>query len=422
MQKRINNVFRRKLLAALLTVALLGQTCLAAKSVDKAPQNGRMPVQEWLDASFGVTSIYQQNTRGGLSTKNKRGRFAGSYDLEFGADLQKLLGFENASLYIHAEGWSSSTQGIDPVSVGSVFGVNDDAISPRAAIVITELRYGQEFLDGNLIFQIGKMDLALPGYYTDRRWPMSFDRNNYANDEAAQFFNSAMVNNPTIPFPDYGLGVSLRYRPSEWWHVSGGIADAQADRRETGFNTTFNGESYFFYILEAGILPTIDSAKGPLDGAYRFGVWNDPQPKSNSDNPKNKRDDVGFYFSFDQALTRENNDPADSQGLGLFARYGYADARKNDITNFWSIGFQYQGLFEGRDEDILGIGFAKGILSNQASTTYTEDYESALELYYNARINPCLDISPSIQYVANPGGTSGVSDAVVFGLRMQMRF
>ena len=97
-----------------------------------------MQAADWLDTSLGVTSIYQQNTRGGLSTSRGRGRFAASYDFELALDLQKLLGFENASLYVHAEGWSSPTQGIDPVSVGSFFGVNDDAISPRSPIVITE--------------------------------------------------------------------------------------------------------------------------------------------------------------------------------------------------------------------------------------------------------------------------------------------
>lgn len=116
--------------------------------------------------------------------------------------MQKLLGFEGGNLYIHGEGWSSATRGIDPVSVGSVLGVNDNAISPRAPIVITELRYGQELLDGDMVFQVGKMDLSLPGCYFSRICPMSFDQNKYANDEAAQFFNSAMVNNPTIPGPN----------------------------------------------------------------------------------------------------------------------------------------------------------------------------------------------------------------------------
>ena len=378
--------------------------------------------QDWLDVSLGITSIHQRNTRGGLSTNNRRGAFAGSYDLELIGDMHRLLGFDGASLYIHAEGWSSRTQGIDPVSVGSVFGVNDDAISPRAAIVVTELRYGQELLDGKFIFQIGKMDLSLPGRFNNRSCPTSFDQNKYANDEAAQFFNSAMVNNPMIPFPDYGLGASLRYNPNKWWYVSAGGVDAQADRRRTGFDTAFNDEDHFFYILEAGLMPVLDSANGALPGTYRFGFWNDPRPKSNSGKTERQTGDLGFYVSFDQVLTKENTNSADGQGLAVFARYGHADARKNDITEFWSFGLQYQGPLEGRDTDVLGAGFAQGVFSDAASTTYSRDYESVVEFYYNVRISSHVNISPSIQYIANPGGAPRISDAIILSLRLQARF
>ena len=60
--------------------------------------------------------------------------------------------------------------------------------------------------------------------------------------------------------------------------------------------------------------------------------------------------------------------------------------------------------------------------ANSAASTYPEDYESVLEAYYNAQITPWLVFGPSIQYVANPGGSNTASDAVVCGLRAQMTF
>jgi len=53
---------------------------------------------------------------------------------------------------------------------------------------------------------------------------------------------------------------------------------------------------------------------------------------------------------------------------------------------------QYQGLFEGRDDDVLGIGFAQGILN------------------------------PSIQYISNTGSDENIKDVALFGLRAQMTF
>lgn len=69
----------------------------------------------------------------------------------------------------------------------------------------------------------------------------------------------------------------------------------------------------------------------------------------------------------------------------------------------------------------MGAGFAHGTFSDNA-TDYIEDYESVLEVYYNAQITPWLSLSPSIQYVANPGGAENIRDAVVLGLRVQMEF
>jgi porin len=372
-----------------------------------------------IELGLGATSIYQQNVRGGISKHRRAGRFSGSYDLEVGADLQRLLGFEGARVFVHGEGWWSKSGGIDGPSVGSAFGVNRDA-GARDAIVVTELWYEQSMLDGKFLLRLGKMDLT--GGFECSGCPVAFDSSAFANDETAQFLNGALVNNPTIPFPDYALGVAGLYRPLDWWYVSAGAVDAQNDSRETGFNTAFHDEDYFFYIFETGVTPKLRSANGPLQGAYRVGFWNDPQPKANSDAARSYRDDVGFYMSCDQMLAKENDQPDDAQGLGAFFRYGCADGKRNDVTDFWSLGFQYQGLLEGRDEDTLGVGFAQGVFSDGASLTYTDDYESVLELYYNARITPWLNISPSIQYIANPGGSSAVSDAVVLGVRAQMLF
>ena len=117
----------------------------------------------------------------------------------------------------------------------------------------------------------------------------------------------------------------------------GGVADAQADARETGFKTTFHNEDYFFSIFETGVVPRIPSAKGPLQGTYRVGFWYDPQPKDKH-NGGTKHDDMGFYLSFDQMVLKENTDEDDSQGLGLFARYGWADKDVSEIKCFWSTG------------------------------------------------------------------------------------
>ncbi len=40
-----------------------------------------------------------------------------------------------------------------------------------------------------------------------------FDTNRIANCEFVQFLSSCLVNNPTIPFPDAGMGAAARAVP-----------------------------------------------------------------------------------------------------------------------------------------------------------------------------------------------------------------
>jgi porin len=370
-----------------------------------------------LEFALGYIQIYQQNVRGGMDTHRRAGRFTGSYDLELNGDLEKLFGIEGGSFYMLTEG--SYSDGIDGPSVGSFFGVNGDAAGDRS-MDVTQLWYEQSLFEDTLGIRIGKLDMT--GGFECRGCPVSFDGSLYANDETAQFLNNALINNPTIPFPDYGLGVIVHFTPIEWWYVSLGAADAQADAKETGFRTTFHDEDYFLYMCETGITPVLNSTRGPLPGAYRIGIWNDPQPKANSDSEKYYRDDTGIYTTCDQMLAKENDDPEDTQGIGAFFRYGYADGQRNDLNQFWSAGIQYQGLLDGRDEDVLGAGYARGTFCNAASSTYTEDYESVVEVYYNARLTKWFHLSPSVQYVTNPGGSNENRDAVIAGLRAQMTF
>jgi porin len=375
--------------------------------------------------AFGLTNIYQQNLRGGLSTHDGRGRFAGSYDVEMTADLKRLMGIDNAELYTHVEGWWPKTEGLDSVSTGSFFGVNGDA-GTRDAAVVTEVWYQQMFLDETLTVRAGKMDLT--GGFECSGCPVSFDCSPYANDETQQFLNGSLVNNPTIPFPVYTLGLAAHYAPGNDWYLTAAAADSQGDYRETGFRTAFHDESYFFYIAETGITPSFDSSKGKLPGVYAVGVWYLPEPTSVSvpdgDEEDCRRDNNGYYLSFGQMLAKENDVQDDAQGLGAFFRYGYAPSTKNDMTQFYSAGLSCQGLLDGRDNDVLALGVSRGYF-NDSTGVYTEDSETVYEMFYNISMSDWMTLTPSIQYVADPSSADNgreLKDAVIFGLRAQMVF
>ncbi len=368
---------------------------------------------------LGLTQVYQANVRGGLSTHRRAGRYAGSADLKLKIDLEKLWGLEGARFYVGADGsWSD---GINGPSVGGFFDVNDDAAG-NESFYVDEFWYQQAFRDDTFFVRLGKIDLTNGFDCGDA--PGTFDGNRYANDEKTQFLNSALDNNPAIPLPSKSIGVTVFYNPSDTWYVGAAMADASPEHksRHSGFNTAFDGSKDYFYIVESGITPVFESAKGGLPGGYRLGAWYDPRPKGHSGAASRETGDMGFYTSLDQMVWKENDDPKDSQGIGGFFRYGYADPKKNDLSQFWSLGFQYEGLVDGRDADVFGFGYAHGVFSNGASGVYTDDHEGVYEVYYNIYLTAWASLSPIVQYVNNPGGDQTVDDAVVMGLRAQIAF
>lgn len=416
---------KRQILCTMLVLGL-GTAVGLAQEADPNWQerdsltNGWGGLKDWLgprglDLALSTTQIYQDNAHGGRSTRRQAGRFSGSYDLELWTNLRELLGVEAGRIYTHAEG--SYSRGIDPYAVGSFFNVNGDALGDRV-LDVTELWYEKSWLDGVLTVRLGKIDFA--GGFECRGCPVSFDGSLYANDETAQFLNLALVNNPTIPLPLAALGVIVHCMPIDGWYFSAGMQDAEGDRRASGFATTFDGDDYFLYIAETGLAPRLHSARGPLPAAYRVGFWYDPQPRGTADSDQSCRNAVGFYTTCDQMLWKENDQPDDTQGLGAFFRYGYTDSRRHDLPQFWSAGVQYQGLVPGRRDDVLALGWARGLFSEQAALSFPAGHESVIETYYNIRLANWSHLTPSVQYVAHPGGTG--PDALLVGLRAQIAF
>ena len=395
----------KKFFFAAVTAILSTQSALAEES---SAQSGLE--DGGIELSAALTNIYQANVSGGLSTNDGRGRFVGRYDLELSADLAKLFGIEGGTLNVAGWGGWPDIEGISDHSVGSVWGTNALAYGNRT-LDIVELYYEGPLFWEDLTISIGKLDMT-----------GIFDATAYADDECSQFLNTSLVDDPTIPFPSHGLGAVIRWDITDSWYLTGGIADAEADSAEAGFTTAFGQEDYFFYAVETGHTISFNSDKGPMQGTYRVGVWIDYQDKTHIVDSSVRRGDAGFYTSCDQMLYRENAD--DDQGLGGFFRYGWADGKYNSITNFVSFGFQYKGLFDGRNEDVLGAGYSRGYFSNDDSATYPDNYESVTEVYYNMQIADWLALSPNIQYVVNPSDGSGtqIDDAFVIGLRASMSF
>jgi porin len=361
-----------------------------------------------VEFAFSFAGVWQANHEGGIRS-HPRGRTSASWDAALRLDAEKLGLWQGGSFFAHLEG--SKGRGIDEPFVGSLFGVNADADTTAGRrLQFSEYWYEQSFADGVVALRFGKMDAT-----TD------FDTNAFANDECHQFLNGALVNNPTIPFPDYGLGAQAIVRPGGGFYFAAGGWDANAKGWASGRDTLLGGRAEFFLAAEAGLEAALPGAKGArLPGTYRLGVWRDTRRYEALGGGDAERGESGWYLSFEQMVHKEAVDAEDGQGLGLFFRYGRAAERLSPVRHFWGLGAQYQGLLPGRDDDVLGIGLAAGCLGSPARREVPHRGEAVCECYYAIALRKGVALTLDLQYVRHPGAASPSS--LVPGIRLHMEF
>jgi porin len=114
--------------------------------------------------------------------------------------------------------------------------------------------------------------------------------------------------------------------------------------------------------------------------------------------------------------------------LGLYVKYGHADAKINRYSDFYSGGLSYTGLIPGRDEDVIGVAVIQTNQSSEFLAANPNDSdgnpfftkETVYELTYSTQLTDWLMIQPDFQYVLQPGMDFDNGNAVIVGLRAQI--
>jgi porin len=349
--------------------------------------------------------------RGGVDTDSTTGS-SGSYDFFTRVDAQELVGWPGLSMLLHVKGqYDDNVNG----EVGALSDPIDDADFDEG-IYVDELWLEQSLLSDRLRLRLGFLEAQT-----------LYDRNAYANSEDTQFMNTSFDNDPLVPLPN-GLGAALIANPTDGLALALGVADADNTPRHAGFDTAFDGVNSLDLHLEATLRTQLPCGERALPGALRLGAYRDGRRRTvfgrvDADgDPDTSRGHWGAWLSLDQAVTRE--DDRSEQGLGIFARVGYADEDVSRIEWFWSVGAAYLGPIPGRPSDVLGVAGYQGIASDRYQKTVESDFdgEAAIEVYYRTQVLPWLAVTPDFQYVFDPGGIEGTRDAIVTVLRLRVSF
>jgi porin len=89
------------------------------------------------------------------------------------------------------------------------------------------------------------------------------------------------------------------------------------------------------------------------------------------------------------------------------------------VPYFVGAGLSYQGAIPRRDDDIAAAGVIYGSFSRYIPRTTAE---TVIEANYQVTLTNWLSITPDIQYVIRPSGSSAIKNALVLGAQVAIVF
>ena len=248
-----------------------------------------------------------KNLKGGENVHGET--FRHLYDLNVTFDLEQLLGWQGATVFLdfynqHGADGSEDTGDIQAYS-------NVDAPDRTQ---LAEVWIQQVLIEESLEIKFGKMDSNADFAYVDN---------------GGEFINSSAGFSPTIAlltYPETAVGVVLFSNPGENLSANFGVYDGAAQEGITtgtrGFSTWFDSSpSDLLLIGEVAVTWDDDN----LPGRIGVGGWRHTGRFDKFDGGA-EHGTNGLYFVCDKALSKENpDDPEDDQGTSFFVQYGLAD-------------------------------------------------------------------------------------------------
>jgi porin len=395
------------------------------------------------------TSEVFGNPSGGV---HRSADYNGLTELSLGLDTSKAFGlpggtFNVSALQIHGRNLSSDNLYTLQTASG---------IEASSATRLWELWYQQAFAAGRIDVKVGQQSID----------------NEFITSQGSSLFINTAMGWPALPSldlyaggPAYPLsspGVRVRGQPTDAVTVLGGVFDDNppggsftddsqtrgAEQSGTRFNTGTG--ALFIAEVQYAVNPAPAPVSGPpqtgapppsLPGTYKLGFYYDtgsfPDQRRDAGGvsladsagdgvPAMRHADFGIYGVMDQTVWRLAPDSA--RAAGIFARIMGGPGGRNPLDFSLNAGIAIKGLFHGRDNDTVGLGYGLARLSGAASaldqdsarfsgrTGPVRSSESFIELTYQAQIAPWWIVQPDAQYVFMPGG--GIADPIRPGQRI----
>lgn len=405
--------------------------------------------RKWL-ARHGITYglIYTgealRNESGGI---RRGGLYQGKLEAFTAVDLGRLAGWQGLSFFGNAF-QIHRTSGMRGEHFNSLITISNIEAIPSTRL--SELWLEQKLFDDRFGFRFGQL---------------AADTEFFVSDYSKMFLSSdwPTITGANLPSggPAYPLatpGVRWRFDPNKNWSallaVFNGDPGEQGTVNTTGTNFRINDPP----LLMGEVQYRRNQGKddGGLAGSYRLGGWHHfgefhdhrlgtdgllLAAASSNGIARRIRGNSGIYGVIDQQIYRPANGGPDS-GVGLFSRISASPSESSHINFFFDGGIVISGMIPGRPDDKFGASFIYANISDQArafdrdmiahsgNKMPVRNYETTLELSYQAQIVPGWTLQPSFQYVIHPGGhisdpdrpERAIGNGAIFGVRTMIAY
>lgn len=380
-----------------------------------------------LQFDINFTQVMQSVVDGGLDTDT---RYGGTLDYNASFDLHRMGVLPGAIVKLRGE--SRYGESVNHIA-GQILAANSDGFFPFTntpdediPFTVTNLAYMQ-FLSEQFGFLLGKFDT------------IDADPNEFASGRGtSQFMNANFTFSPAMslmaPYSTLGAGVILK--PTHAVHISSVVYNIKDSSTSSGFESIDEGAAWvtaaeFHYQL--GELPggqnvtfgyAFDTDFVDLGGPFVFTPGQGLAPTTKDSTWAVTWSGWQYVWVKDQSdapINLTDGEP-DRQGVGLFARVGFADQDTNPIEWTASGGVGGKGIIRGRDRDTFGVGYFHTSFQTGRLTNFTgaDDKSQGFEAFYNVSIAPAVNLSLDVQVLDSP--LANVDTAVIPGLRLGMKF
>ena len=367
--------------------------------------------------------------------------YAGQFFLGTDLDMDKLVGWQGATLHIYGasrHGDNLSTDEIgNSTSVQEIYGAQTERLA--------NFTIEQKLFDDRLMLEAGRTVANI--HFLGSDLCKYFQTNSACGNPTFVFRTS---NFTYWPVSSWAGHAKLWITPRVYAHVGAyEVNPHQAEEDQHGLDWSSADATGVNMPFALGYKTT--PANDRLPRMYEMGGWYD-----SSDYTDPLRDSAGTpaavsgaayaersgrsgaFFRFEQQITRPN--PQSERGLIVFGAALAGVHGELGEDRFLELGLVQKGTFHGRDSDTIGFVVNQQRYSDEAienqrllrasagGSGSPHDDQIMMELSYGVQVNKQLRLQPNLHYIVHPdqfgepSRTRNLPNALVVGMRVDLSF